>query len=550
MPRGRRSLGSPSWRNSDPLENRLRLTGGHDVPLADTSLNGDWKPETLAELLRRRSEAHPHAPALHFRDAAVDYATLNERASRLANALRSINVGATDRVAFLGTTSSKYFELLFGAAKINAVPVPINHRLAPSEIGLILADSEASVIFVSKEFEGFLETVRSAAPKLRHVISLDEAGEHLRYDAWLTAHVTTEPPGTASPSDIALQVYTSGTTGRPKGAMISGSALVAHLAALATVARIDRDSVTMSSLPMFHIGGNAWALAGLLRGCQTVLLPETVPAELLARIAHLGVTVMFAVPAVIQRLLDAPEMLGTDCRSLKTLYYGGSPITDALLKRALTALECDLVQGFGMSECGLITALAPEDHDVEKRPDLLRSCGRALPQTEVRLVDTRTLQDVPVGAVGELWVRSPLVMSGYFNNRAETAAALTPDGWLRTGDAARMDEAGYFFLADRIKDMIISGGENVYSAEVENVLMDHDAVKECAVIGVPSPRWGETVKAIVVRAPSSGIDEAGIIAFCRERLAHYKCPTSVAFVDELPRNPSGKVLKHLLRQRH
>jgi long-chain acyl-CoA synthetase len=513
-------------------------------------LNAGWKPATLAELVRRNAEVHPEATALHFPGHSVDYATLNDKASRMANGLRSLDVRATDRVAFLGATSSKYFELLFGAAKINAVPAPINHRLSPREVGLILADAEASVIFVGKQFEGFMEAVRSAAPKVRHVISLDDTGEHLRYDDWLAAQSPTDRPTTASGSDVALQVYTSGTTGRPKGAMLSGSALITHLSTLAEVARIDRKSVTMSSLPMFHIGGNAWALAGILRGCQTVLLPETVPAEMLRTLARLGVTVMFAVPAVIQRLLDAPEMADTDCRSLKTLYYGGSPVTDALLRRALAVLRCDFVQGFGMSECGLITALAPEDHDLERRPELLRSCGRALPPNEVRLVDTTTLRDVSVGVVGELWVRSPLVMSGYFNNPAETAAALTPDGWLRTGDAARVDDAGYFFLADRIKDMIISGGENVYSAEVENVLMDHNAVKECAVIGVPSERWGETVKAIVVPTPNSRPEEAALIAFCRERLAHYKCPTSVSFVNELPRNPSGKVLKHQLRQQY
>jgi long-chain acyl-CoA synthetase len=509
----------------------------------------ELKPETLAEIIRGHTDRRPDSVALDFPGDTVDYKALNEAANRVGHGLLSLGVHESDRVAYLGKTSREYFELLFGAGKINAVPVPINHRLAPREIGLILSDAEASVLVVGPQFTDIIDAVTAAAPTVRDVIVLQDSGAHVAYSAWIGQQPSADPAGSGSGADIALQVYTSGTTGQPKGVMISGSALIELLITLSRVTRIGRDSVTMSSLPMFHIGGNAWALAGLLKGCQSVLLPDTVPSEMLRTIARLRVTVAFAVPAVVQALLDAPELAEADCSSLETLYYGGSPITETTLRRALDVFECDFVQGFGLSECGLVTALQPEDHDPERRPELLRSCGRALAPNEVRLVDPATRQDVASGTVGELWVRSPIVMSGYYKKPEETAAALTTDGWLRTGDAARIDEEGYYFLADRMKDMIISGGENVYSAEVENTLMFYEGIKECAVIGVPSKRWGETVKAIVAVDGTASADEKAIIAFCRQRLAHYKCPTSVEFVDSLPRNASGKVVKTELRER-
>jgi long-chain acyl-CoA synthetase len=492
----------------------------------------------------------PSAAALSLPGETIDFAALDEGSSRVANGLLALGVDAGDRVAFLGGTSRHYFELLFGAAKINAVTVPLNWRLAPRELGLVLDDSDAKVLVVEGAFEEITNAILDIAPNVLHLISLHPESRHRSYGAWIDQQSSQDPQATASGIDIALQVYTSGTTGLPKGVMISNRALIELLVALAEVARIDGESVTVCALPMFHIGGNAWALAGLLKGCHTALLPEAEPAKTLSTIARLRVTVAFAVPAVIQKILDAPEMAATDCSSLQTLYYGGSPITDMVLQRALADLGCEFVQGFGMTECGLITALQPSDHDPTAHPELLRSCGRALPQNEIRIVDPKTLQEAPTGQVGELWVRSPMMMSGYYEKPDETYAAITPDGWLRTGDAARVDDGGYFFIEDRIKDMIISGGENIYSAEVENVLMAQGAVKECAVVGVPSERWGETVIAVVVLVDGSEVLQPALIEFCRARLAHYKCPTAIHFTDALPRTPSGKVVKQELRRRY
>jgi long-chain acyl-CoA synthetase len=279
------------------------------------------------------------------------------------------------------------------------------------------------------------------------------------------------------------------------------------------------------------------------------VLRDVDPAEILRVIPAHGITNAFMVPAVIQFLLVTPGVDDTDFSSLRTLVYGASPITDKVLIAGMETFGCEFIQVYGLTETtGAITQLDGADHDPGHRPQLLRSCGRPYPWVEMRVVDSATGEDVPVGRVGELWTRSHQNMAGYWNNPDATAQAITPDGWFKTGDAGFMDADGFVFLHDRVKDMIVSGGENVYPAEVENVLMKHPAVADVAVIGVPDERWGEAVKAIVVKAAGADIDEADIIAFARESLAGYKLPKSVDFAEVLPRNPSGKLLKRELRE--
>jgi long-chain acyl-CoA synthetase len=280
-----------------------------------------------------------------------------------------------------------------------------------------------------------------------------------------------------------------------------------------------------------------------------VILRDVDPAELLRLIEAEGITHMFVVPAVLMVLLMTPGIDTTDLSSLETIFYGASPIAEDLLVKCMERFGCDFAQVYGMTETtGAITRLEPADHDpTGPRQHLLRSAGKPLPGVELRIIDPDTGSDAGVGEVGELWTRSGYNMAGYWEKPEETAATLLDDGWLRTGDAGYLDEEGYLYLHDRIKDMIVSGGENVYPAEVENVLVAHPALADAAVIGVPSEKWGETVKGIVVRAPGTEATPEEIIAFCRERLAHYKCPTSIDFTDVLPRNPSGKILKRELR---
>ena len=309
-------------------------------------------------------------------------------------------------------------------------------------------------------------------------------------------------------------------------------------------------SQNLVAMPMFHIGGSGYGSSTMTVGGHTVLMREVNVAQAIEAIEKYRVTHTFLVPTVVQSILQAPEIEGADLSSLHLLMYGAAPIGEVLLRRALARLNCQFMQAYGMTETsGTVVQLNPEDHALEgDRAGLLKSIGRVEPWVELRIVDPTTSRDVATGSVGEIWLRSGMVMKGYWNNPAASRETLTQGGWLRTGDAAYQDAQGYVYLFDRFKDMIISGGENIYPAEIENALNAHPAVMEVAVIGVPHERWGETPKAIVVLRPGKRASEPELIAFTREHLARYKCPTSVVFAETLPRNASGKLLKPELRR--
>jgi len=346
-----------------------------------------------------------------------------------------------------------------------------------------------------------------------------------------------------------LQFYSSGTTGRPKGVMLTNGNLFAGVFANNASLRFGASSVNLVVMPTFHVAGGAWALMGLYNGVPNVLLRDVDPATIVRVIPEYGITHTVLVPAVIQFLLMVPGVDEADFSSMEVLVYGASPISEEVLTRAVRLFGCDFLQAYGMTETtGGCVLLPPEDHDPDgPNAHRLRAAGRPGPNTEVRVVDAATLEDVPTGEVGEILIHSPQNMKGYWHMPEATAETILEGGWLRTGDAGYLDADGYLYIHDRVKDMIISGGENVYPAEVESALMAHPAIADVAVIGVPDERWGETPKAIVVPVPGSDLAADDVIAFARDRLAHYKCPTSVDFVNELPRNPSGKVLKKDLR---
>ena len=312
------------------------------------------------------------------------------------------------------------------------------------------------------------------------------------------------------------------------------------------------DSVNLVAMPMFHIGGCGYGSSVMTVGGHTVLLRDVIPAQVIDCIRRYRVTHTFFVPTVVQSLLKVPGVEAADLGSLELLMYGAAPMGDVLLKRAIAVLRCRFMQAYGMTETsGTVTVLNPDDHDPEgPRAIRLNSVGRPLPWVELRIVDPDTLDDAPSGKVGEIWIRTAMNMAGYWNKPEETRATIMPGQWLRTGDAAYRDTEGYVYLFDRFKDMIISGGENIYPAEIENVLNGHPAVLEVAVIGVPHERWGESPRAVVVRRPDHTASAEELIHFTREHLAHYKCPTSVVFADTLPRNASGKLLKRALRLTH
>ena len=503
---------------------------------------------TVADVVRIQGRTRPEAPAIDFEGRTITFGELDERSSRVADALRALGVESGDRVAFLDKNVPEYFEVLFGVAKLNAVNVAVNWRLAPEEIAQIVNDSGAVVFIVGPEFAGCVEAIERELTSVTTFVSI---GDHPRwrvYEALLDDADARDPGVEARGSDVALQLYTSGTTGLPKGVMITNDNVFSGVFQLREQWRIDDDTVTLAMMPMFHIAGSGWAIVSLGFGCRTVLHREVNPPAILHDIPAFGVTNALFVPAVIHALFLTPGVETTDVSSLRSIVYGASPITDTVLVEAMRVFGCDFVQVYGLTETtGAITQLDHVDHDPVARPHLLRSCGKPYPWVEVRIVDPDTGDDMAVGEVGELWTRSCQNMAGYWGNDDATARVLDADGWFRTGDAGYVDAEGYLYLHDRLKDMIVSGGENVYPAEVENVLARHPAVADVAVIGVPDEHWGEAVMAVVVVRAGHEVDADELIAFAREHLGGYKLPKSVAFTDVLPRNPSGKLLKREIR---
>jgi long-chain acyl-CoA synthetase len=479
----------------------------------------------------------------------MTFGELDARSSQAAQALKAAGVGEQERVAFIDKNGFEFFEVTFGVAKLNAVGVAVNWRLAPIEMAQIIEDARARVVVVGPDFIPAIEKVEDQLPGVTTIVAIGGHDRWVDYEEWVAAQPADDPGTGSSGGDVAFQLYTSGTTGLPKGVMLTNDNFFKGVMGIADQWRFTPDSVNLALMPMFHIAGAGWSMVGLYYGCQTIVLRDVDPAVILKVIPEFGITNAFMVPAVIQFLLMMPEVGSTDFTTLRALVYGASPITDKVLVQGMETFGCEFIQVYGLTETtGAITQLDGVDHDPVNRPNLLRSCGKPYPWVEFRVVDADTGEDVEMGKVGELWTRSHQNMKGYWNNEEATRQAVTDDGWFKTGDAGFTDAEGFIFLHDRVKDMIVTGGENVYPAEVENALMKHPAVADVAVIGVPDAKWGEAVKAIVVKAQDSDPTEAELITFAREHLAGFKLPKSVDFADELPRNPSGKLLKRELRE--
>jgi len=502
----------------------------------------------LADHIRAHARTRPDAIALIFEGQESSYRRFDRNASRVANALIAAGCAVGDRVAYLGKNRDSYFEYWVGAVKAGVVTVPVNWRLAPPEVAYILADCRPRVIFCEPEFldrvEGFDAIILVTEP----------AGVHPLFSAWRDAMPDSDPQRDVGYDEAVLQLYTSGTTGNPKGAMLSNRSLLGVRASvpagdLPEWYRWSADDVSLIAMPVFHISGSGWGLWTLQHGAKGIVVREFDPEKVLDLLVTYHITKIILVPTALRILCDHPAAAGTDFSFLKYICYGGSAIPLDLLRQAIAIIGCGFAQMYGMTEtAGTIVGLPPADHDPAGSPRM-RGIGIPLPGVKVRIVDADGL-DLPAGDVGEIVVASQANMIGYFDRPDATAETVDAEGWLRTGDAGWMDEDGYLYLADRIKDMIITGGENVYPAEVENALYSHPAVADVAVIGVPDAKWGEAVKAIVVPAPGATPDPAELIGWARERIAAYKAPKSVDFRAELPRNPSGKVLRRLLRDEY
>jgi acyl-CoA synthetase (AMP-forming)/AMP-acid ligase II len=502
---------------------------------------------TLADITRHHARSRPNRVAIHYEGRHVTFGELDRRTNQIANGLLAEGLKPQARVAILSKNAPAFFELWFGAAKADLVLVPVNFRLAPPEVAYVIEDAAAEVLLVSADFYPVVEKVAHELKSVRRIIALD--GGHASwadYSAWVATQPETDLAATIAADHCTIQMYTSGTTGRPKGAQLSHTNLLTLLpGALDQVGEWHENDVSLVCMPLFHIGGSGWALIGFYRGIETVLMRDADPAAILRLIPEYRITKAFLVPALMLFLLQTPQSRSTDLSSLELIVYGASPAPVDLVRNALKLFGCGLAQVYGLTETtGAITYLSPADH-LDEAGERLKSCGKAMTGVELRVVDAAG-NAVAAGEVGEVACRSPQNMLGYWNQVEASNRALR-DGWFWTGDAGYLDPDGYLYIHDRVKDMIISGGENIYPAEVESALFGHPAVADVAVIGVPDDKWGEAVKAFVVRKPGVEVTADELIGFARERIAGYKAPRSIDFIDALPRNPSGKILKRELR---
>lgn len=503
----------------------------------------------LTQSLHRNAQLDGDGVATVFGDRLRTWSESRDRVARLAAGLKTLGVGVGDRVAILSLNSDRYHEYLLATWWIGAVVNPINIRWSPAEINYSLEDSGTPVLFVDDTFLPALQAIRAAAPCVTTVVHCGDGPAPDGAVAFesLLEHGTVDDLRHGGEA-LAGIFYTGGTTGFPKGVMLShDNLLVSALGSCATGDFIVTGGRLLHAAPMFHLADLAAWIARNQVGGSHVIVPMFTPDGVLAAIEQHRPTDALLVPTMIQMLVDAPGIKEVDVSSMQKVLYGASPISEALLERVARVLpDVALTQAYGMTELAPVaTMLPPAAH---RDPVLRRSAGRAAPHAEVRIVDADD-NEVPRGTVGEIVVRGGHVMLGYWNRPEETAAALV-DGWMHTGDGGRMDEQGYVYVVDRIKDMIVSGGENVYSAEVENAVAQHASVAACAVIGVPDEEWGERVHAVVVLRPGAALDVEELREHTKSLIAGYKAPRSMEVVDALPLSGAGKVLKRELRAKH
>ena len=508
---------------------------------------------TVNYCLRRAKSFHGANFAFEHQDRRVTYHEFYGLVECAAHKLASIGARRGDRVAVVMLNSPEYLELYFATAMSGTLIVPLNTRWHVNEMNFTLADSGSKVLFVDDHFAPLVPQIRSAVPCVEQFIYAGNQAcpEGLR--DWRTVAPATNSEAFPEPdeNDVAGLFYTSGTTGGPKGAMLTHRNLYSNAIHSLLPPAIFIPGKWLHAAPMFHLADVGALFAMTLCGSTHCFIGSFEPVAVMRAIERYRITTTVLVPTMLNMVLNHPEFPKHDLSSLQRVLYGASPMPLPLLQQAMKLLRCDFVQGYGMTEVSpVLTALSAEDHRIAEGPGdttPLRSVGKPVMGVEVRIVDHND-RDVPVGQPGEIIGRGANVMKGYWN-RPEISAEVLRGGWMHTGDVGAFDESGFLYLLDRKKDMIKSGSENIYSPEVESVLCAHPAVLEAGVIGVPHPTWGETVRAVIVRRPQAALDEHELIAWCRERLTHFKCPTSVVFTDALPKGGTGKVQKNVLRER-
>ncbi|MEW2565913.1 fatty acid--CoA ligase [Streptomyces sp. NPDC047070] len=518
---------------------------------------------TLVQTVSFHAEHRPTTPAVLCEGRTLTYGQLHSESNRIAHALRAAGLRPGDRVAYLGKESERYYEVLFGCAKSGTVLVPVNWRLAAPEVGHVLQDSGARLLFLETEFGPTVERMPSAPPET--IVALDDG-----FSAWKASHPDTEPypgpviepdtepdarpdtdpPPHVTPDTPVAQLYTSGTTGLPKGVVLAHRSFFAIRDALASEGLdwIDwrTGDIALIGIPGFHVGGLWWATQNFNAGTTVVAMRAFDAHEAVGLIRDLGITTACVVPTMLRMMLSEPGVGAADFTTLRKVVYGGSPISEALLEESLTVVNCEFAQIYGLTETGNTAVCLPPAAHVPGS-SLMQAAGRPYPGVRAKAIDAEG-RELPPGAVGEVCLATPAHMVEYWGLPEKTAEVLV-DGWVHTGDAGYIDEDGYVVIRDRIKDAILVAGENVYPAEIENVLEGHPGVAEAVVVGAPDARWGEYVHAFVVPAPEHRPTPRDLHTFLVPQLAGFKLPARYELIDSVPRNPSGKILRRELRDR-
>ena len=502
----------------------------------------------ISQTLRRAVQLNGNGTATVFAGRRQTWREFENRIARLANGLLDLDVGASDRIAILALNSDRYLEYFYAVPWAGAAVNPVNIRLSPPEIAYTLNDSGSKVLFVDDTFAALLPSLQSQIESIKHVVFIGEGKcpeGCIDYES-LVANSERISDANAGENDLAGLFYTGGTTGRSKGVMLSHNNLVFNALNVVAEMGYDCDTVYMHAGPMFHLADMASTFAVTLAAGTHGIVPRFDVDEVLAFIEQEKVTNTLLVPTMVNLLASSGRIASYDVSSMKRMLYGASPMPESVLMSAMEQMPtASFAQGYGQTEASpIITSLGPEFHIAGG--EKLRSAGRAALGVEVLVLDAND-EELPNGTVGEICARGANVMLGYWGMESATAETLR-NGWLHTGDLGYMDEDGFVFIVDRAKDMVISGGENIFSVEVEGAIYSHPAVQECAVIGIPHEHWGEAVHAIVVLREGSRASDSEIIEHCREKIAGYKVPRTVDFrVEPLPVSGAGKVLKNELR---
>ncbi|GAB3378058.1 long-chain-fatty-acid--CoA ligase [Spongiibacter taiwanensis] len=504
--------------------------------------------KNVADIVRYNARNHGGEIATYFAGRELTWLEMDSKSSQMANQMAAAGVGAGDRVLYYAGNADDYFITIYACAKLNAVFIPMNWRLAAAEVALIVSDADPKLVLIEDTFAPLWEGAQKELG--RTIDSVDVKlgkGDENPLWQWYAEASSEDPMAPTALDDTAWQIYTSGTTGLPKGVqMTNGGIMLQRLCEhLEPAYTWDHNDRYLFCVPSFHLLGLGLSMQAMYNGATIVVASRFDPNEVLQLINTQRPTLAGLAPVMIQMLLENPETPNTDFSSIREIMYAGSPIAMGLLKRAMEKIPCRFMQFYGSTESGgAITLLRPDDHDLanEKR---LTSCGKPLPLMEIKVVDGKG-NALGANEPGEMLARLPSITKGYWN-KPDAWAEVFDNGWYRTGDVGYFDDAGYLYIVDRAKDMIVSGGENIYSSEVENCLSLHPDVAAVAIIGVPSEKWGEEVKALVIPKPGTNPDPEDLINFSKQRLAQYKCPKSVEFVADFPRTGAGKVSKKDLR---